>query len=98
MSLQIPPAIILAMEKRVPPRAVKIGEGEMERSLWAPHPPDLQRGRRPCVRPSVLHPQHQPPWVKITSRGGRQQKPAWEGNQTQVSSSSSRENVSSWHE
>lgn len=66
----------------------------MERSL----PPDLQGGSRPSVRPSVLHHRRQPPSVKITSRGGREQKPGWEGNKIQVSSSSSRENVSSWQE
>lgn len=81
-----------------PPRAVQTGEGEMEVSLSPLCPPDLQQGSRPSVRPSVLHCQRQPPSVKITSRGGREQKPGWEGNKIQVSSSSSSENVSSWHE
>lgn len=98
MSLQIPPASILPIEDQIPPGLLKEGRGRW-RQISRPC------ARQTCsesVRPSVprcsIAGASLPPSVKITSRGGREQKPGWEGNKTQVSSSSSRENVSSWHQ
>lgn len=80
----------------------KRGRGQWRRRFSSFHQPDLKHGSRPSVRLSALHRQGQSPSVKITSRGGREQKLGWEGNKIQVSSSSSSsssgENVSAWHE